>query len=265
MQRKRERSSSAARPVSPPPAPETVCFITSKETMLQQEHAHPEMNMLPSLRTALKEDPSLIVICFPNAGADLEKTDNVMEELAAELENLHAHGQAKSLFGKGCVKGLIHFHFQPAFSEYTLDPKPAMLLCGRSLAVVAASWPTMPNPARERVLHAYVREALLVASCSGALNMESAQAIDNLGDSCHCKTVHIDHVHDGDASSCFFLPEQVFACRNWKWWDFHNESQVSTVQVGQTNITIVTSTLPPRPSVVLTRGRRTGAGRQGQY
>ena len=179
--------------------------------MLQQEHAHPEMNMLPSLRTALKEDPSLIVICFPNAGADLEKTDNVMEELAAELENLHAHGQAKSLFGKGCVKGLIHFHFQPAFSEYTLDPEggfPAMLLCGRSLAVVAASWPTMPNPARERVLNAYVREALLVASCCGALNMESTQAIDNLGDSCHCKTVHIDHVHDGDASSCFFLPEK---------------------------------------------------------
>ena len=238
------KPSSAAQPASVPPrAVDDVCFITYNESMQRLHYPEPKLNMLLALRTAMSSNPIVLVLSFQHPGTDLETTQKLMEEWAADLAEEHAHGRAKKIIRKGCVQGLIHFDFQPQIRVDTLDPEmgfPAMLLNVGSLTVVAASWPIMPTLARERVLKAYIEAALASAAqpaalvVGGALNMDLQIPLGHLADKCPCRACQ-------NGSGGFLLQDE--------------NARVFLLQAGEPNITRIASALPRRPPVVLSPER----------
>ena len=168
MKRKRSAQHSAAQPVEPigaqhsaaRPVGPIVCVITSAAPMhLILTKNEPKLEMLLSLKTALDQDPDVIVVCLNQAGANAQRTVDLMRILHKELEHHQQHGNAKPLVDDHCTPGVLCLFFTQPEHLDEVDPEqgfPAILCVIDSLVVVAASWPAFTMRVGHRLLQAYL-------------------------------------------------------------------------------------------------------------
>jgi hypothetical protein len=149
---------SAARPVEP-----TVCVITYDEPMHHiLTRADPKLDLLLSFKTAVDQDPDLIVVCLNQMGASYQMTSDLMSFLHKVLEGQQRNGKARPLVDDMFTSGVLCLFFTQPELLTTVDPEegfPAVLCVIDSLVVVAASWPVFPMRVGHRLLQAYLREA----------------------------------------------------------------------------------------------------------
>ena len=148
----------AARPVGP-----IVCVITYDAPMQHiLTKPHPKLDLLLSLKTAVDQDPDLIVVCLNQMGASTQMTSDLMRVLHKELETQQRNGKARPLVDDMFTSGVLCLFFTQPELKDEVDPEqgfPAVLCVVDSLVVVAASWPAFTMRVGHRLLQAYLREA----------------------------------------------------------------------------------------------------------
>ena len=168
MKRKRSAQHSAAQPVEPMDAQRSaarpvgpiVCVITYDAPMHHiLTKPYPKLDLLLSLKTAVDQDPDLIVVCLNHMGASTQMTSDLMRVLHKELETQQRNGKARPLVDDMFTSGVLCLFFTQPEHVDEVDPEqgfPAILCVIDSLVLVAASWPRFTMRVGHRVLQAYL-------------------------------------------------------------------------------------------------------------
>ena len=116
---KRSADHSAAQPVET-----KVCIITYDVPMHNVlTKSDPQLDILLSVKTAVQQDPDLIVVCLGQMGTSAQMTSDLMRVLHKELETLQRKGEARPLVDQKFTTGVLCFFFTQPELKDEFDPE----------------------------------------------------------------------------------------------------------------------------------------------
>ena len=120
------------------------------------------VGMTLAVEAAVDNNPDVICVCLPHAGATEALAIQLMQEISKVLERRQHNGKARPIAKETRTGSVMRFDFTPHVNAQEIDPErgfPAMLVALEKVVVVAAAWPRMPQRACVRIMSMYLTEA----------------------------------------------------------------------------------------------------------